>query len=67
MFYATQGGFGVATGSMFICQGSSGHEAMILLALEQLYDRDQGWSRKQGTALPFSHSHARFLWYTASL
>ncbi len=39
MFYATQGLFGVTTSDMFVCQGSSGHEAVILLALEQLYYR----------------------------
>jgi hypothetical protein len=56
MFYVTQGNFGVTTRSMFICQGSSGHEAMILLALEQLYYQDHPWSSKKRTALPFSHS-----------
>jgi len=38
MFYAARGIFGTATSNIFFCQGSSGHEAIILLALEQLYE-----------------------------
>jgi len=59
MFYVLQD-FGNTTSYMFYCQGSSGHEAIILLALNRFYyKKDERFCRTRIPLPPKGNSPLR--------